>query len=117
MAFVRSSVLESAAWTQSLTPSNVRARPNLPVVERVGPFIVPVLLFPELSTAVVPEVYFTQYAARIPVGSTAVAGEVPSKPFGATTCCCSRFTSQCCYFPRLPEVSPPSRLRTWLPSE
>ena len=44
----------SAIVTQSLTPSNVSARPNFPVVTRVGPLITPTFPRPEESSAVVP---------------------------------------------------------------
>src|SRR3954452_11684000 len=55
---VRSRVMsrdgESATWTQSLTPLNDSAPPNLPVVH-VAPRTAPVLPVPDASTAVAPE--------------------------------------------------------------
>ena len=51
---VRSSALASATVTQSLTPSNDRALPNLPAVVHVAPLSVPVRLLGVMSTVVVP---------------------------------------------------------------
>ena len=52
----------------SLTPSNYSARPNLPVVVRVAPEIVPGLPRPEASAAVVPVVSSKPQAPTRPVG-------------------------------------------------
>src|SRR3954451_15162282 len=56
MPVVRSRESASATVTQSLTPSKLRAPPNLPAVLRTGPLIVPVLPRPDASSAVVPDV-------------------------------------------------------------
>src|SRR4051812_44037244 len=44
----------SGTVTQSFTPSKLSAPPNLPAVLRMGPSIVPALLRPDESVAVVP---------------------------------------------------------------
>src|SRR3954451_19406318 len=51
---VRSSLALSATVTQLLVPLNVRSLPNLPVVDRVAPVIVPFSPLPEPSLAPVP---------------------------------------------------------------
>ena len=56
IAFVRSSVAESATLTMSLTPSKLSARPKRPEVVRVAPETVPALPLPEESVAAVPVV-------------------------------------------------------------
>ncbi len=55
MLAVRSSELASGTVTQSFTPSNESALPNLPVAVRVAPEIVPVLPVPDSSTVLAPE--------------------------------------------------------------
>ncbi|MEA2129081.1 MAG: hypothetical protein QOJ85_1972 [Solirubrobacteraceae bacterium] len=66
MPVVRSSDAASATVTRSLTPSKLSALPNLPVVVRSGPLIVPALDCPEASAAVVPAVSSNPYAATRP---------------------------------------------------
>ena len=51
---VRSSDALSGTDTMSFTPSKLSADPNLPVVVRVAPEMVPVLPLPEESAVVVP---------------------------------------------------------------
>ena len=55
MLALRSSELASGTVTQSFTPSNESALPNLPVAVRVAPEIVPVLPVPDSSTVLAPE--------------------------------------------------------------
>ena len=55
MPFVRSRELASLILTKSFVPSNKMAAPYLPEADQPGPLVnIPVLLFPELSLAVVP---------------------------------------------------------------
>src|SRR4051812_5328744 len=65
---VRSSEFESATVTMLSTPLKDSAPPNLPPVERVAPVIVPGLLEPELSVAVVPDSSSKPSAVTRPVG-------------------------------------------------
>src|SRR4051812_31604952 len=52
----RSRLFASGTVTQLLVPLKISAPPNLPAVLRVAPLMVPVLLWPEASVAVVPVV-------------------------------------------------------------
>ena len=63
---VRSSELESATLTMSLTPSKDSARPNFPEADETAPLIAPALPLPELSAADAPPVSSNAYAATRP---------------------------------------------------
>src|ERR687888_506106 len=86
MPVVRSSTSASATVTQSLTPSKLRAPPNLPAVFHVGPFSVPVLPRPDASAAVVPDVSskpqapIRLLAAEVTVSVTAIVFGEPVAP-------------------------------------
>src|SRR6476620_7083995 len=56
MPVVRSRLFASGTVTQLLVPLKLSAPPNLPAALCVAPVIVPVLLWPEASAAVVPVV-------------------------------------------------------------
>jgi hypothetical protein len=71
IAVVRSSDAESATVTQSLTPSKLRALPNLPVVQ-VAPLTVPPFPRPDPSAVPVPEPSSNPYPATRPVGGALV---------------------------------------------
>src|SRR5436305_7609598 len=71
---VKSRELESLIVTQSLTPLNDRALPNLPAVVRVAPEIVPGLPVPDASRAVAPVVSSKLNAATSPFSSPAGPG-------------------------------------------
>ena len=64
---LRSSDALSGTVTQSFTPSNVRADPNFPAVERVAPEIVPLFPRPEPSVTAVPLVSSKPQAPTGPV--------------------------------------------------
>ena len=70
MAVVRSSDAESGITTWSLLPSKDRAAPKRPPEVRVGPLMVPVFAWPDVSVAVVPVGSSNPYAATRPVLST-----------------------------------------------
>src|SRR4051812_9631532 len=63
MRLVRSSFAASGTVTSLLVPLKESAPPNLPLPDHVAPFTVPVLAFPELSAATVPEPALKEYEA------------------------------------------------------
>src|SRR6202008_4324538 len=70
---VSRSELASGTVTQSLTPSNVSALPNLPAGGRTAPLSAPALPRPDASPAVVPLVSSKPHAPTRPVAGADTA--------------------------------------------
>src|SRR5207247_3498182 len=97
---MRSSDAASATVTHALGPLNDSAPPNLPVVVRVAPEMVPVFPWPDASVVCTPLVSLNPYAATSPLGfcdvfetttSTVACDELPAASRATAASVCDPF--------------------------